>query len=596
MTDFLIKSTIPLFVLLAVYHLLLEKEKMHQFNRFYLLFSLVFSLALPFITIEIIGETTAPIPQTYTYVTQENLTVTEIKETIDYTPIILWGLYGLVTSILLFRYVRNILKIVSIIKFNTIVEYKNAKLVLLEEQTPPHTFLNYIFLNKANYQNRKIDEELYTHELIHVNQKHTLDVLLAEALKTVFWFNPIFIFYKKAIQLNHEFLADEKVVTIYDNVPFYQNLLLAHTNTNPTFALTSNLNYSVTKKRFIMMTKSVSRTKVLLCKIALLPLFSGLIFFMCIESVAQITTTTSPTKKDDKIVYSSSVTPSWTVASVASSKSITQPDSSQDKQRDAYYADVQIIVKDNSGSTIIDKKYEELTLVEKNRFLNYVPSPKVKKTPTKEEFNSWKNEKDFAIWLDEKNIPNSELNQYSTKDIVYFAGSFVHKNARTKRHPQLHQFSLYTLTYFDKNLKNSHLKFSGKELRITLMNKKQEKVQPTESKAIEIQDDKIYKLADISEIPEYTGGMEAFYKFVSENYKTPKTPDDIKLTGKVYVTYIIETNGEISNIKVLRDIGYGTGEEAVRVLKLSPKWTPGKINNEAVRTTYSLPIAIQSKT
>lgn len=85
MTDFLIKSTIPLFVLLAVYHLLLEKEKMHQFNRFYLLFSLVFSLALPFITIEIIGETTAPIPQTYTYVTQENLTVTEIKETIDYT-------------------------------------------------------------------------------------------------------------------------------------------------------------------------------------------------------------------------------------------------------------------------------------------------------------------------------------------------------------------------------------------------------------------------------------------------------------------------------------------------------------------------------
>ena len=596
MTDFLIKSSISLFALLFFYHLVLEREKMHQFNRFYLLFSIVFSLALPFITIEIIGETTAPIPQTYTYVTQENLTVTEIKETIDYTPIILWSLYGLVTSILLFRYVRNILKIVSIIKFNTIVEYKNAKLVLLEEQTPPHTFLNYIFLNKANYQNRKIDEELYTHELIHVNQKHTLDVLLAEALKTVFWFNPIFIFYKKAIQLNHEFLADEKVVTIYDNVPFYQNLLLAHTNTNPTFALTSNLNYSVTKKRFIMMTKSVSRTKVLLYKIALLPLLSGLIFFMCIESVAQITTTTSPTKKDDKIVYSSSITPSWTVASVASSKSITQPDSSQNKQRDAYYASVQIIVKDNSGSTIIDKKYEELTLAEKNRFLNYVPSPKVKKTPTKEEFNSWKNEKDFAIWLDEKNIPNSELNQYSTKDIAYFAGSFVHKNARTKRHPQLHQFSLYTLTYFDKNLKNSHLKFSGKELRITLMNKKQEKVQPAESKAIEIQDDKIYKLIDVSEYPNYPGGMEAFYKFVGENFTTPKTPDEVKLAGKVYVTFVIEPDGNLSNFKVLKDIGYGTGEEAIRVLKLSPKWTPGKINDEAVRTQYSLPISIQSKT
>jgi len=290
MIDFLLKSSICLLALLIFYHLVLEKEKMHQFNRFYLLFGIVFSFVLPFITIEIIAETIAPIQQPDLFVIQENLKameITETKETIDYTPIILWSLYGLVTSLLLFRYVRNILKIVSNIKSNLIVEYKNAKLVLLNEQTPPHTFLNYIFLNNADYQNRKIDEELYTHELIHVNQKHTFDVLIIETIKTIFWFNPIFIFYKKAIQLNHEFLADEKVVTAHDNIPFYQNLLLAHTNTNPTFALTSNLNYSITKKRFIMMTKTVSRTRILLSKIILFPLFSGLIYFICVESIAQ---------------------------------------------------------------------------------------------------------------------------------------------------------------------------------------------------------------------------------------------------------------------------------------------------------------------
>ena len=304
MIDFLLKSSISLLALLIFYHLVLEKEKMHQFNRFYLLFGIVFSFVLPFITIEIIGETIAPIQQSYTYAAQENLTVTkitEIKETIDYKPIILWILYGLVTSILLFRYVRNILKIVSNIKSNLIVEYKNAKLVLLAEQTPPHTFLNYIFLNKTDHQNRKIDEELYTHELIHVNQNHTLDVLLIETMKTVFWFNPIFIFYKKAIQLNHEFLADEKVVNAYNDIPFYQNLLLAHANTNPTFGLTSNLNYSITKKRFIMMTKTVSKTKVLLFKIALLPLFSGLIFFICVESIAQVKTAIASNDKNNKI-------------------------------------------------------------------------------------------------------------------------------------------------------------------------------------------------------------------------------------------------------------------------------------------------------
>jgi len=106
----------------------------------------------------------------------------------------------------------------------------------------------------------------------------------------------------------------------------------------------------------------------------------------------------------------------------------------------------------------------------------------------------------------------------------------------------------------------------------------------------------VYSTAEITDNPEYPSGMEAFYKFVGENYTMPKTPNDVKLAGKVYVTYIIETNGEISNIKVLRDIGYGTGEEAIRVLKLSPKWKPGTINDEAVRTQFSLPISIQSKT
>jgi len=119
------------------------------------------------------------------------------------------------------------------------------------------------------------------------------------------------------------------------------------------------------------MTKSVSRTKALLYKIALLPLISGLIYFMCIESIAQVTTPTNPTKKDDKIVYSTVIpNPTWPIGTVASSKSIAQSETSKDKQRDTYYAGVQIIVKDHSGNTIIDKQFVELTLAEKNRFLN----------------------------------------------------------------------------------------------------------------------------------------------------------------------------------------------------------------------------------
>ena len=98
MTDFLIKSTIPLFVLLAVYHLLLEKEKMHQFNRFYLLFSLVFSFAIPFITIEIIEEIKTPIIQNSAIqINQGSIVV--VEET-NYLPLYFGVFMELITFLL----------------------------------------------------------------------------------------------------------------------------------------------------------------------------------------------------------------------------------------------------------------------------------------------------------------------------------------------------------------------------------------------------------------------------------------------------------------------------------------------------------------
>jgi hypothetical protein len=118
----------------------------------------------------------------------------------------------------------NIITILSKMKTNTPIDYKNAKLILVPEKILPHTFLNTIFINETEYNNREIEAELYTRT--HAcNSKHTLDILFIELLKTVF-VQPYFIFYKKAIQLNHEFLADEKVVNSYNNVPFYQSLLL----------------------------------------------------------------------------------------------------------------------------------------------------------------------------------------------------------------------------------------------------------------------------------------------------------------------------------------------------------------------------------
>ncbi|WP_310560282.1 energy transducer TonB [Flavobacterium sp.] len=107
-----------------------------------------------------------------------------------------------------------------------------------------------------------------------------------------------------------------------------------------------------------------------------------------------------------------------------------------------------------------------------------------------------------------------------------------------------------------------------------------------------VTDNNIYNVAGIEVKPEFPGGIDKFYTFIAENYKTPKVE---KLSGKVFVTFIIEKDGSITGIKVLRDIGYDTGKEAIRVLALSPKWMPGQQNGKTVRCTYALPINIVAR-
>lgn len=88
-----------------------------------------------------------------------------------------------------------------------------------------------------------------------------------------------------------------------------------------------------------------------------------------------------------------------------------------------------------------------------------------------------------------------------------------------------------------------------------------------------------------------TKGMSDFYSFIAKNYRTPSLQG---LQGKVYITFIIDTDGSLSDFKILRDIGHGTGEEAIRVLKKAEKWIPGKMRGMPAKVSYSLPITIQT--
>jgi protein TonB len=98
----------------------------------------------------------------------------------------------------------------------------------------------------------------------------------------------------------------------------------------------------------------------------------------------------------------------------------------------------------------------------------------------------------------------------------------------------------------------------------------------------------------LDKLPEFPGGMSKFYTYVGNNFNRPEL--DVEKTLKVYVSFVIERDGSITDIIVKNDPGYGLGKEAVRVLKsLKTKWSPGILNGKAVRTAYSLPITIKTE-
>lgn len=99
----------------------------------------------------------------------------------------------------------------------------------------------------------------------------------------------------------------------------------------------------------------------------------------------------------------------------------------------------------------------------------------------------------------------------------------------------------------------------------------------------------------VEEEPKFPGGMEALYKYLGQNIKYPQLARENGITGKVYVTFVVEKDGSIANPRILRDIGGGCGAEAIRVVKAMPKWSPGKQRGKAVRVQFNLPVNFNLK-
>jgi hypothetical protein len=260
MVDFFVKSILSLGILYVFYLLFLSLLKTFHFNRYFLLGSLVFSLIIPFIDIS--EETNiAPLVGTDNEVS--------IAKTIEYTSDVMYSIsknaltsnsnflyyiYGSICLILLVRFFVNFISIIKKIVVNQKERKNGYTLVYLNESVLPFTFFRFIFVNRKYYEIGKVDISLIQHEFAHCKQLHSLDIILIELVKVFVWFNPFMWLVKRQIQLNHEYLADNSVLRIYE-LKGYQKTLLDVVFASNKELLVSNFNYSFTKQRLKMMIK-----------------------------------------------------------------------------------------------------------------------------------------------------------------------------------------------------------------------------------------------------------------------------------------------------------------------------------------------------
>lgn len=298
MALFLLKSTACMAILWIFYKLLLEKETMHVFKRFYLLGALAASFIIPSLVfteyIEMaLVEISPQLPVDGSFDnTATDPPVAPEPATFNY-QILLWVLYGLGVFGFGLRFARHLSQIWHRIRKNPKLRKNFIIQVLLQEQLPPHTFFNYIFLNKKKFDNNEIPETVLLHEETHAKQKHSIDVLALELLQVLLWFNPFIYLYKHAAKLNHEFLADTAVLNKSKNLLQYQNTLLSYLShdsyiKHQSTGISSAINYSSIKKRFIIMKKRTSKKGVVLRSLLLLPLMGFLLANFSEKSIEYI--------------------------------------------------------------------------------------------------------------------------------------------------------------------------------------------------------------------------------------------------------------------------------------------------------------------
>ncbi|MBJ6367756.1 M56 family metallopeptidase [Snuella sedimenti] len=289
MLHYILQTIVFQLFFLLVYDVFLNKETFFNWNRIYLLGTAVLSILLPFIKIKYLKET---LPTEYiealpvVILGQEStevnvpiaLDAVTIVPTMPFWEIILY--IGIVIALAFFLF--KLSRILFFVFKNPKQRISKAFIVSLLNSSAAFSFFHYIFLGEHI---READKQtIVKHELVHVTQRHTIDLMFFEMLRVFFWFNPLVYMYQIRMATLHEYIADAHAVKYQDKNQYYQNLLSEVFDTKHISFINTFFNQSLIKKRIVMLSKSRSKQINLIKYVLLIPVVFGMLVYTSAEA------------------------------------------------------------------------------------------------------------------------------------------------------------------------------------------------------------------------------------------------------------------------------------------------------------------------
>lgn len=599
---YLLKVNVAFVLFYAFYRLFFYKDTFFKLRRAILLAFFGLALFYPLLNIQDWVRQQEPIADViymYSAMLPEATAKADAVASVDWYGWLLGSLgfiYWGIVAFLCGRFLVQLSSILWLAHTSERVVIHETPVYALRKAAGPFSFFRMVFLHPESHSDKETDEIL-THECTHVSQWHSIDVILSEMMCMACWFNPFVWLLKREVRHNLEYLADNTVIQSgYDSKSYQYHLLgLAHHQSVTT--LYNSFNVLHLKNRIMMMNKKRSpgivRTKYLI----FIPLVGILMLLSNIEAVARLTV---------RLANEATVSNAMVTATGILVDETGQP-----------LIGASVVVKGGKERTITDKKGAFSLEVPANAILRcsyqgresqeVLAADMTNNTHLSLSSKSREmNEQVFTVVEKMPSFPggDAELLKYIATNIKYpkesqdngeqgrVICSFIVGRDGSVNNPEVLRGVTPLLNEEAVRVINTMPRWNpgmqrGKAVAVKYT------VPITFRLKSPVEEAKEETLTVVDVMPQYPGGDRELLKFIAQSIKYPTDAQEAGVQGRVICSFVVDKKGNIVEPKIIRGIDPSLDAEALRVIGMMPRWTPGRQDGKAVRALYTVPITFR---